>query len=64
MTYNNNHYTTFVALLKLWGLRADIAELISTQLYCIDNDAQDNLIAVMTEEFYKTQTPQQVERNS
>lgn len=58
------HYTTFVALFKLWGVRADLAERLSEQLYQIDNDAQDNLIAFMTEEFEKEQNPTQVEHNS
>lgn len=64
MTANTAHYTTFVALFKLWGVRADLAEVLSEQLYLIDNDAQDNLIAFMAEGFQKSQSPQDIEQTS
>lgn len=64
MTANMSHYTTFVALFKLWGVREDLAERLSEQLYQIDNNTQDNLIAFMTEEFQKSQLPQDSEQSS
>ena len=65
MINNEQHYTTFIALLKLWGLRPDIAELVSQELASLeDNDAQDKLIAIMTDELQKSQKPPQIEHNS
>ena len=54
MTYNNNHYNTFTSLLELSGLKPKVAEAISKQLYCIDNKAQDVLIALLTDELHKS----------
>lgn len=64
MAVNNNHYTTFISLLELSGLKPEVAEAISMQLYCIDDTAQDVLIAFLTDELYKSLKQSKVEHNS
>jgi hypothetical protein len=58
MAYNHQHYETFVALLQFWGLPPEVANLISEQLADIDNDAQDELIKILTTKLHKKQIPQ------
>ena len=55
MPYNQKQYITFVALLKLWGVPPNLVEPISTQLANIDNDKQDELIAIFTDELQQKQ---------
>lgn len=64
MAANDNHYTTFIALLKLLGVKPEVAKAISMQLYCIDDTAQDELIAFLTDELYKSLKQSKVEHNS
>lgn len=54
-------HTTLLALFKLWGVRDDLAELLTGHLYLLEEDAVDNLIAFMTVEFQKSQSPQNSE---
>ena len=54
MAANNNHYNTFISLLELSGLKPEVAEAISLQLYRIDDTAQDVLIALLTYELHKS----------
>lgn len=53
MAYNEPHHRTFVALLKLSGLPQSLAEPIGQNLAYLDNNSQDNLIAVISEELQK-----------
>lgn len=59
MPYNAQHYTAFVALLRLGGLPPKMAEPIGKQLANLDNNAQDQLIAVMADELQKSKSPPQ-----
>ena len=64
LPYNQNHHTTFVALLKLWGLDQQVAEPIWKNLAMLDNSSQDELLAVITDELEKKQNSSKVTRNS
>lgn len=55
MAYNKSHHKTFVALLKISGLSASLAEPIGNKLAYLDNSQQDELIAVISEELQKQQ---------
>ncbi len=55
MPYNAQHYTTFKALLQLWGLPPELAQPISSQLANIDNTKQDELIELFTVQLEKKQ---------
>lgn len=57
MPYNSQHYTTFAALLQLWGLPAAVAQPISSRLANIDNNDQDVLIELIASELQKKQNP-------
>lgn len=57
MAYNNRHYTTFIALLDLWGFPPEEAKFISDQLARVDNDAQDQLIEKITVALQKKTKP-------
>jgi hypothetical protein len=57
MAYNSQHYTTFIALLQLWGLPPELAQPISNQLANIDNTQQDELIKTLTVALHKKQSP-------
>ena len=57
MPYNSQHYTTFTALLQLWGLPLEVAKPISSRLAYIDNDDQDRLIELIASELQKKQDP-------
>ena len=61
MTYNKSHYRTFVALLKLSGLLESLAEPIGQNLANLDNNQQDVLIAVISEELQEKQNSVQVQ---
>ncbi len=61
MAYNEPHHRTFVALLKLSGLPQSLAEPIGHDLACLDNNSQDKLIAVISEELQKKQNSPQVQ---
>lgn len=61
MAYNKPHHKTFVALLKLSGLPQSLAEPIGQNLAYLDNNQQDELIAVMSEELQKKQNLPQVQ---
>lgn len=56
MSYNGEHYSTFMALLQMWGLPMKLAESISKQLANIDNAKQDELIKTLTVELHKRQS--------
>lgn len=60
MDYNEPHHKTFVALLKLSGLPISLAEPIDHNLAHLDNDQQDELIAVISEGLQKKQNSPQV----
>ena len=61
MPYNKSHHRTFVALLKLSGLLKSLAEPIGQSLANLDNNQQDALIAVISEELQKQQNSPQVQ---
>lgn len=61
MAYNKPHHKTFVALLKLSGLSQSLAEPIGHNLAYLDNNQQDELIAVISEELHKQQKSPQVQ---
>jgi len=61
MAYNQSHYKTFVALLKLSGLSQSLAEPIGQSLAHLDNSQQDELIAVISEELQEKQNSVQVQ---
>ncbi len=60
MPYNKPHHKTFVALLKLSGLPPSMAEPIGHNLAYLENNQQDELIAVISEELQKKQNSPQV----
>ena len=61
MAYNKSHHRTFVALLKLSGLSQSLAEPIGQSLAHLDNNQQDELIAVISEELQEKQNSVQVQ---
>ena len=61
MAYNKSHHRTFVALLKLSGLSESLAEPIGQNLANLDNNQQDALIAVISEELQEKQNSVQVQ---
>ncbi len=61
MTYNKSHHRTFVALLKLSGLSQSLAEPIGQSLAHLDNNQQDEVIAVISEELREKQHSPQIQ---
>ena len=60
MSYNRQHYTTFVALLQLWGFPSAEADFIGNQLANVDNNVQDQLIEKITVALHKKQNSERV----
>jgi hypothetical protein len=61
MAYNRLHHKTFVALLKLSGLPRSLVEPIGIKLANLDNNEQDELIVLISEELQKKQNLLQVQ---
>ena len=62
MAYNDQHFHTFSALLKLCGLPSRLIEPISRQLANIDNTQQDILIQLIAVELQKQQSPTELSK--
>jgi hypothetical protein len=60
MSYNSQHYRTFLALLQVWGLPEEMASRISSILANADNTEQDKLIEFIAVQLQQKQSPPQV----